>query len=100
MAPTQRSQKRPPKIGSNGNSAAAPSPAVGGKGAGLWRFFPAIMVVVGVVVAILWNAPADLDDSAGKASPAKEAGGWHALLLEGWPASLWVDFEQFLKKSL
>lgn len=71
MPATIKSQKRPPKAnGSTGN----PAPLARESGPGIWRLFPLVMVVVGVVVGILWEPSADAGGAAGGAdsSAAKD----------------------------
>ena len=71
MATTQKARNRPHKASSNGSSAKAPPE----HGAGLWKFFPVLMVLVGIVVGILVNQPAT-DGAVGEpnAGTSQEAG--------------------------
>lgn len=72
MPVTVRSQKRPPKASSS--SSGNPAPSARESGPGIWRLFPLVMVVVGVVVGILWEPSADAGGAAGKtdSSAAKD----------------------------
>lgn len=72
MPATQRSHKRPPKATDNGGSASRATSNE--KGAGLWIFFPVLMVVLGVVVGILWEPSTDTDGAEAQgSSPAKSS---------------------------
>lgn len=66
MARAAGSQKRPPKVTSNGNNSPSPRGA-SEKGAGMWKFFPVLMVIVGVVLGVLLG-PSDLDGDSGQLS--------------------------------
>lgn len=75
-----KSQKRPPKAsGSSGK----PAPLARESGPGIWRLFPLLTVVVGVVVGILWEPSADAGGAAGQtdSSAAKDGEG----VAELWP---------------
>lgn len=80
MPATMKSQKRPPKASSN-NGKPAPLAREGGE-PGIWKLFPLLMVVVGVLVGILWEPSADAGGAVGQtdSSSVKDgervAGSW------------------------
>lgn len=87
MPAAMKSQKRPPKAnGSTGD----PAPLARESGPGIWRLFPLVMVVVGVVVGILWEPSADAGVAAGGTdlSAAKDVSAASGAAVKPRPNSL------------
>lgn len=98
MAPTQKVEKRPQKSSSNGSTTTVTVPP--GQGAGLWKLFPVLMVVVGIVVGILWEQPAadgEIGESmVGSSQEDGEARHWRAgsaLFFCASHSEVWSVFE-------
>lgn len=75
-----KSQKRPPKASGGSGK---PAPLTRESGPGIWRLFPLLMVVVGVVVGILWEPSADAGGAAGQTDSSTAKDG--EAVAELWP---------------
>eukprot|EP00903_Cladosiphon_okamuranus_P005392 g5381.t1 len=73
MGATQKAGKRPQKASSNGGISTTKAPPEQGQGAGLWKLFPVLTVLVGIVAGSLINQlAADGAIGGGKAGASKE----------------------------